>query len=74
MQTDPLISARRTDQVIVKKKKKKRNFRIVDFAVPADHRVKINESEKRDKYLELTKEHEGDSSERPSTHAGVKNS
>ena len=23
------------------------------FAVPADHRVKLNESEKRDKYLDL---------------------
>ena len=38
----------------------------MNFAVPADHRVKIKEREKRDKYLnfgsELTKsmEHEGD--------------
>ena len=28
----------------------------MDFAVPADHRVKIKESEKRDKYLDLTGE------------------
>ena len=27
---------------------------MVDFAVPADHWVKIKESEKRDKYLDLT--------------------
>ena len=56
-------SARRPDLVIVKKKKKKkrkrkrkrkkRTSRIDDFAVPADHRVKLKESEKRDKYLEL---------------------
>ena len=30
--------------------------RIVDFAVPADHRVKLKESEKNDKYLDLTRE------------------
>ena len=63
IQTDHLISARRTDLVIVNKKKKKkkrkkkrkkrrkkkkRNCRIVDFAVPADHRVKLKESKKRD--------------------------
>ena len=35
---------------------KKRTCRIVDFAVPADHRVKSKECEKRDKYLELAKE------------------
>ena len=29
---------------------------IVDFAVSADHRVKIKESEKRDKYLDLARE------------------
>ena len=36
----------------------------MDFAVPADHRVKLKESEKRDKYRDLgreqkTIEHEG---------------
>ena len=56
-QTDRLISARRQDRVIVnKKKKKKRICRIVDVAVPADHRVNLKESEKRDKYLELARE------------------
>ena len=28
----------------------------MDFAVPADHRVKLKESEKKDKYLDLTRE------------------
>ena len=39
---------------------KKRTCRIVDFADPADHRVKLKEIEKRDKYLNLTMEHEND--------------
>ena len=29
---------------------------IVDFAVPADHRIKLKECEKRDKYLNLARE------------------
>ena len=42
------------------------NKKIVDFAVPADHRIKLKECEKRDKYLDLARElkktmkHEGD--------------
>ena len=28
----------------------------MDFAVPADHRVKLKESEKKDKYLDLARE------------------
>ena len=45
--------------------RKKNTFKIVDFAVPADHRIKLKECEKRDKYLDLarelkTMEHEGD--------------
>ena len=28
----------------------------MDFAVPADHRVKLNESEKRYKYLDFARE------------------
>ena len=35
------------------KKKKKRTCRIVDFAVPVDHRVKLKEIEEKDKYLDL---------------------
>ena len=63
IQTDHLISARRRDQVIIKKTKKKRKKKkkrrtcwIVDFAVLADHRVKLKESEKSDKYLDLARE------------------
>ena len=65
IQTDHLISARRPDLIIINKKKKK-ICKIVDFADPADHRIKLKEYEKRDKYLDLarelkkTKEHEGD--------------
>ena len=57
IQTNPLIWARQPVVVIVKKKKKKkkkkRTFRIVYFAVSADHRVKLKGGEKRDKYLDL---------------------
>ena len=51
IQTDHLISARRPDLIIIDKKKK--ICKIVDFAVPADHRIKLKEYEKRDKYLDL---------------------
>ena len=51
IQTDHLISARRPDLVIINKEK--RTFRIVEFAFPADHRVKLKESENKDKYLDL---------------------
>ena len=54
IQTDHLIPARRPDLVLINKKRK--TCRIVDFAVPADHRVKIKENEKRDKYLDLARE------------------
>ena len=57
IQTDHLISDRRpppptTTTTKKKKKQKKRIYQIVDFAFSADHRVKLNESEKRDKYLD----------------------
>ena len=48
------------------KKKKGRIWKIVYFAVPADHRIKLKKCEKKDKYLDLarelkkTMEHEGD--------------
>ena len=35
---------------------KKRTCKIVDFAVPADHRIKLKEYEKKDKYLNLARE------------------
>ena len=52
--TDHLISARRPDLIIINKKK--RTCKIVDFAVPADHRIKLKECEKKDKYLDLARE------------------
>ena len=36
--------------------KKKKNCKMVDFAVPADHRINLKESEKKDKYLDLARE------------------
>ena len=42
-----------TDHLIKKKKKKKRICKIVVFAVPADHRIKLKESETKDKYKVL---------------------
>ena len=59
IQMDHLISARRPDLIIInkkKKKKKKRICKIVDFAVPADHRINLKECEKKDKYLNLARE------------------
>ena len=52
--TDHLISARRPDLMIINKKK--RICKIVDSAVPADHRIKLKECEKKDKYLDLRRE------------------
>ena len=45
IQTDHLMLSRRPDLLIVCKKKK-RTCKIVDFAVPVFHRVKIKENEK----------------------------
>ena len=44
-------SARRPD-----KKNPKRTCKMVDFTVPADHRVELKESEKKDNYLDLARE------------------
>ena len=49
-----------------KKRKKERTCKIVDITVPADPKLKLKESEKKDKYLDLagelkkTVEHESD--------------
>ena len=53
IQTD-IQTARRPDLIIINKKK--RICKIVDFAVPADHKIKLKECEKRDKYLDLARE------------------
>ena len=54
IQMDHLIPARRPDLMIIHKKE--RTCKIVDFSVPADHRIKLKECEKRDKYLDLARE------------------
>ena len=48
------MSARRPDLII--NHKKKRTCKIVDFAVSADHRIKLKECEKKDKCLDLARE------------------
>ena len=48
-----LISERRPDLIIYNEKKRTRQ--IVDFAVPADHRINLKESEKN-KYLDRARE------------------
>ena len=53
IQKDHLILARQTDLIIINKKKK--NWKIVDFAIPALYRVELKECEKGDKYLDLAK-------------------
>ena len=53
IQPDHLISARRPDLIVINKKK--RTCKIVDFAVPTDHRIKLKECEKKDKYLDLAR-------------------
>ena len=50
---DHLILARRPDLIIINKKK--RICKIVDFAVPADHRIKLKERENKDKYLDFAR-------------------
>ena len=52
--TDHLISPRKTR--LYNNQQKKRICKIVDFAVSADHRIKLKEFEKKDKYLDLARE------------------
>ena len=52
--SDRLISVRRPDLVIINKKRK--TCRIVNFAVPADHREKLKEIKKRDQSLDLARQ------------------
>ena len=54
IQTYHLILARRPDLIIINKKKG--ICKIVDFGVPADHRINLKESEKKDKYPDLARE------------------
>ena len=50
-----IISTRRPDLILISKKKM-RICKIVDFAVPADHRIKLKECEKKYKYLDRARE------------------
>ena len=50
-----------SDLIIINKNleknfKKKTTCKVVDSAVPADHRIKLKESEKKDKYLDIARE------------------
>ena len=54
IQTNHLILARRQDLIIINKRN--RICKIVEFAVPTDHRINLKESEKKDKYLDLARE------------------
>ena len=57
IQTDHQISARRPDLIIINNNNKEKwTGRIVDFALAANHRVKLKEYEKRDKNLNLDRE------------------
>ena len=53
IQTGHLIAAKRLDLLIINKKK--RICKIVDIAVPADHRINLKESEKKHKYVDLAR-------------------
>ena len=53
IQTDHLIPARRPDLIVINKKK--RTCKIGNFAVPANHIIKLKKSEKKDKYLDLAR-------------------
>ena len=48
------ISSKRPDLIIINKKK--RICKTVDFAALADHRIKLKECEKKDKYPDLARE------------------
>ena len=54
IQTDHLISARRPKLIIINKIE--RICKIVDFSAQADHRIKLKECEKKDKFLEIIRE------------------
>ena len=47
---------RRPNLIIINNNNKKKNCKIVDFAVPADNRIKLKECEMKDKYFDLARE------------------
>ena len=54
IQTDLKFSARKPDLIAITKNK--RTCKIVDFTVPADQGIKLKESEKKDKNLDISRE------------------
>ena len=54
IQTDLILTSRPV--LIVVNQKNKRTCRPVDFAVSANHRLKVKENEKRDKFLDFARE------------------
>ena len=59
IQTDHLIPARRPDLIIINKKKKqknKENLQNCQLCCPVNHRINMEECEKKDKYLDLARE------------------
>ena len=54
IQTDHLISTRRPDLIVINNNNN--NKKVVDFALSANHRIKLKESEKKDKFLDLARE------------------
>ena len=55
--TDHLILARRPDLIIINKKKKRRELaKLSTLLVPANHRIKLKEWEKKDKYLDFARD------------------
>ena len=58
-ETDPQLLARKSELVIINKKrrkKRKRTCHLLYFAVPADCRMKVKDSEKINQYLDLARE------------------
>ena len=53
IQKDHLISSTRPDQILINRKKREL---AIFFSVLADQRIKLKESEKKDKYLDLARE------------------
>ena len=54
MHTDHLIPVRRPDLIIINKKKE--NLQNCRLAVLANHKIKLKEWEKKDKYLDVARE------------------
>ena len=52
--TNHLILARQPDHIIINKTE--RTCRVVDFAVTADHWVKLKENERKDQYTDLARD------------------